>query len=792
MRTPGIYLRPEKTEDLKPHEISGFFVKSRHWEIVTRIFNAYIVGHKGSGKSMVLKYLSSDLQITRFKMKEGIDFDKRAIGIFVKCDTSIFGGISEAPGDGLDQRWISHFTHTFNLCCLQLLLSGIRDFSTANLKIIPQGQLVQFLHALLDLLRVQHSDLSLDSIIAKLNDEIDSLEDEHQQGKFSELKRYYSTHQFLYKVRGLLQEKITAFREIEPVFLLDEYNALSNGQQRIINEMIKHRRPVFKMSTVPYGYITNRLDDSDQNDIDQDFDVIPLSDMALTPNSDEMKPTREFLRTICNRRFQKVAGVKKDIAQILQSPEPYKVNLKKKRNKADIRRKNESNYCGFANYVILSSGNPKTFLDLVQKTLNKAYEKKIDLRKRKIPTKIQLDSILEYSRTKREDIIHSDTEYGRPLHRLIGNIGKILVSKNTKEGNPYRTIAIRNEEILDDLARNTIELGYRKSLLIPKGFERVSRNERIRLHTLTLNNLLLPSFDLPLSSQQTWEVEATEIERIVKGEKPAEDKKEKERSEMKHSHPKVPSIDETVQYLSAIKEELKNDRLILFCGSGLSTYAGYPSADDLRLLISQKLDIANPQELPTLAEAAQGYANLVGRINLLDLIKTRFAIKTVNRDLHRKLAALGVSRIITTNWDNLIEDALREAGIQYDSIVTSLQLTLFDERRVGIFKMHGDLSSPDKIIVTSDDYLNYSETHAFMVDRIKSMLQNKGVLFIGYSLKDPNFNHIRELVIKQMQHLRSSFAIFRDVSRSERNYLESKGIKIIETDFQKLIGLLVP
>jgi hypothetical protein len=156
---------------------------------------------------------------------------------------------------------------------------------------------------------------------------------------------------------------------MELVFLLDEYNELKRDQQRVINEMIKIRQPIFKMSSLPYGHVPTRLDENLQNDVDQDFDLVYLANKALTPKSSEFNATKKFLRDVCNRRLS-ASGISRDIEEILEPPRQQIKHIGK-RTKADVKADNELNYCGFSNYVLLSSGNPKTMLDLL---LRRDYE----------------------------------------------------------------------------------------------------------------------------------------------------------------------------------------------------------------------------------------------------------------------------------------------------------------------------------------------------------------------------------------------------------------------------------
>ncbi len=123
-----INLKSDKTEYLSDDEIYHFFVSSENMDEITKIKNTFLVGHRGSGKSFILKYLSIPLQLIRFSEKTTIEFDEKFVGVLIQCKIGKFGGLREANDKQiLDKDWVSVFAHTFNLCAIQIFLEGIHD-----------------------------------------------------------------------------------------------------------------------------------------------------------------------------------------------------------------------------------------------------------------------------------------------------------------------------------------------------------------------------------------------------------------------------------------------------------------------------------------------------------------------------------------------------------------------------------------------------------------------------------------------------------------------------------------
>jgi hypothetical protein len=125
----------------------------------------------------------------------------------------------------------------------------------------------------------------------------------------------------------------------------------------------------------------------------------------------------------------------------------------------------------------------------------------------------------------------------------------------------------------------------------------------------------------------------------------------------------------------------------------------------------------------------------------------------------RILAALPFTTIITTNYDNFFDIALRTAFTR-DKRIKDPVIRVYDptpegrpegipdpddppERRPLLLKLHGEFDRPKSVVVTEEDYLNFiqkmSSDHYHPIHRdIRARLQRWPVLFLGYSLRDMN------------------------------------------------------
>ena len=116
----------------------------------------------------------------------------------------------------------------------------------------------------------------------------------------------------------------------------------------------------------------------------------------------------------------------------------------------------------------------------------------------------------------------------------------------------------------------------------------------------------------------------------------------------------------------------------------------------------------------------------------------------------RALAELPFPIVITTNYDQLFETALRSAGKRPRLSVYSPERRATTVHRNAtadnpvLFKLHGDIESPESLVVTDEDYIQFvlrmSDKEQFdpVPLTLKFHLSEWTTLLVGYSLLDYN------------------------------------------------------
>lgn len=227
---------------------------------------------------------------------------------------------------------------------------------------------------------------------------------------------------------------------------------------------------------------------------------------------------------------------------------------------------------------------------------------------------------------------------------------------------------------------------------------------------------------------------------------------------------------EKESFIADYLKELESGNAAILAGAGLSVPAGFvdwrelvrPLANEIKLDISKEAD---------LVAVAQFQVNASGnnRHSLHKAIVNAFSADTAPTVNHRILARLPIATYWTTNYDKLIETALKEADKVVDVKWAVAQLADTRPRRDAVvYKMHGDVDRPDEAVATRDDYERYATDRGAFVNALAGDLVSKTFLFLGFSFSDPNLEHVLARVrIMFRTNQRRHYAILRKRTQQE-------------------------
>jgi hypothetical protein len=236
-------------------------------------------------------------------------------------------------------------------------------------------------------------------------------------------------------------------------------------------------------------------------------------------------------------------------------------------------------------------------------------------------------------------------------------------------------------------------------------------------------------------------------------------------------------------------ERIANQNAVFFCGAGLSRgmegERGFPGGWELAREMAEKLlGRTAGDESPDLKQVAQEVIwKDKGSRNRLNeyLLKVFDDPKITPLRAHKALADLECN-VITTNYDTLIEQAFRQAKKRCGTVVRENDLTRM--REVNVVKIHGCITDVDNIIIAEEDYYRWLVSDSEMKNLVRQWFLQRPVIFIGFSLSDPNFRQLYyDLRLRFGEAQQIAYAVFKEkYDNYNMHFIEKQGIEIIVQD----------
>jgi len=231
-------------------------------------------------------------------------------------------------------------------------------------------------------------------------------------------------------------------------------------------------------------------------------------------------------------------------------------------------------------------------------------------------------------------------------------------------------------------------------------------------------------------------------------------------------------------------DDISQGRCLPVTGAGFSLNAKMPEGFQLPDWATLGRELAKRAGAVhvTPQEAAALFERQFGRVQLIETIRQALRVDEIESDeVHRSFAGLPFDTVYTTNFDLLLEGAYSSIRRPYRSLVGELQLPFHGgSQMTSIVKMHGDLRHEEHVIVTAGDYAEYIKNYPVIATHLSAMLITRTALYIGYSLTDPDFLQIRDVVRARLGKFeRMGYMVQFNVGQSREEELLKQKLHII-------------
>ncbi|MGK4005735.1 SIR2 family protein [Sorangium sp. So ce1036] len=201
-----------------------------------------------------------------------------------------------------------------------------------------------------------------------------------------------------------------------------------------------------------------------------------------------------------------------------------------------------------------------------------------------------------------------------------------------------------------------------------------------------------------------------------------------------------------------LRQAYREGRLIPFLGAGFSAPLRLPMWKELVGWMGAALGFEPALfELHGLPPQLAGFFDRErpgGLDSFIAEMRARFHAREVDErrrgsPQHKALARRDFPTIYTTNFEHHIEEALRDAGKRAVALARFDDFARCPTRGVcQVIKFHGDLDSPETVVLTETQYFSRLRLEAAPDQRLRADLLSHSFLFLGYSFSDVDIRYI--------------------------------------------------
>lgn len=245
--------------------------------------------------------------------------------------------------------------------------------------------------------------------------------------------------------------------------------------------------------------------------------------------------------------------------------------------------------------------------------------------------------------------------------------------------------------------------------------------------------------------------------------------------------------------IDELGQKIAYDNAVLFVGTALRKELGeHTTLEQLADALAAQIDYQDADR--TFTSVATEYERKLDSHGLIQAIKAELGNNAEHpAPIHQLLARLirqqPGTKVITTRFDHLLERALEQQRKRYMVLIGEHDVPYFDESKIILIKVRGDIDQPDTLVLTEKDREDFLDQLPALSDVIRALLATKTLIFLGYDLESAFFRQFFRRVRPKVagHHRRAYLVVGKPPSDKELGYWQDENVEICS---QNIMGFL--
>lgn len=233
-------------------------------------------------------------------------------------------------------------------------------------------------------------------------------------------------------------------------------------------------------------------------------------------------------------------------------------------------------------------------------------------------------------------------------------------------------------------------------------------------------------------------------------------------------------------------EDLVKGRVLPIIGAGFSKNAQIPKGkeipewDQLGKIFA---DLISDYNYNGAIDAISAYEHEYSRTKMVEKLSDLLLTGKIKAgNTHKAFCSMPFQAVATTNFDFLLEEGYALVSRYCRPVIEEEQLGIANgsPKDIALFKIHGDLHHPKRIVATEEDYDGFLNRYPMISTYLANLFISKTTWFIGYSLDDPDLRQVFQLIKDRLGNLkRQAYTLRINSSAQEITRFERRGVKVI-------------